>query len=313
LTFAVVRALLRGTELRQLPVALRLHDLPIVRTFLRCGGGTFEVTGLDVPASLKPFVIGIRETAAWPHVESRRWRFEVRLPTAVVLGSMTLEPIGRITLSNEALALFRPAHARTMCVGSVERSWRYFLAWRRARAAGNSGKLTMTAADLRALDVYYQRPRPVWLVTVPHCSSFNIFPMDLLDTMDGGRLFLALRSSSPSIPFMRQRCAIALSAVPATFKEVIYRLGAHHKVAYASGIPLPFATVRSAGCDLIVPEPAFAVSEWMLGDSVEVGSHTCFMAERVSETRTDSGSQLAHVSAMFARGARAVDLPFTGV
>ena len=60
LTFSVVRALLRGAELRQLPVALRLHDLPIVRTFLRCGRGTFEVTGLDVPASLKPFVIGIR-------------------------------------------------------------------------------------------------------------------------------------------------------------------------------------------------------------------------------------------------------------
>ena len=171
----------------------------------------------------------------------------------------------------------------------------------------------MTAADLRAFDVYYQRPRPVWLVTVPHCSNFNIFPMDLLDTMDGDRLFLALRSSSPSIPFMRQRCAIALSAVPVTFKEVIYRLGAHHKIAYASDIPLPFATVRSARHDLIVPESAFAVSEWMLRDWVEVGSHTCFMAERISETRTDSGSQLAHVSAMFARGARAVDLPFTCV
>jgi hypothetical protein len=137
--------------------------------------------------------------------------------------------------------------------------------------------------------------------------------MDLLDTMDGDRLFLALRSSSPSIPFMRQRCAIALSAVPATLKEVIYRLGAHHKIAYASDIPLPFATARSARHDLSVPASAFAVSEWMLGDWVEVGSHTCFIAERVSETRTASGSQLAHVSAMFAHGARAVDLPFTWV
>jgi hypothetical protein len=159
----------------------------------------------------------------------------------------------------------------------------------------------MTFQDLRALDVYYQRPRPVWLVTVPHVGAFNMFPMDLLELIDGSeRLFLALRSTSPSIPYMRQRCAIALSALPADLKPAIYALGSHHRAAYSCADPLPFETVKSATAGLAVPVPAFITTEWRIQDSIEVGSHTCFIAQRINETVQGSGSQLAHISELLA-------------
>jgi len=310
---SAIRTLVFGTDLRHVPVALRLDDLPIVRTWLMEDGRAIDITGLDVPASLKPLMIGIRETAAWPHAESRCWRLEVRLPNDGVVGSMELAPAGRVTLGAAAIALFRPLRARTACVGMAERSWRYFLAWRRVRASVGSPGLSMTAADLRALDVYYQRPRPVWLVSVPHDVGFNMFPMDLLENFNGNRLFLALRSSSPSVRFMRQRCPIALSAVPAILKQAIYKLGAHHKVAHTPSTPLPFPTIHSARHGLIVPAPAFRVTEWVIDDWAEVGSHTCFVATRVDETNQGPAAQLAHVSELFAQSTRAVHEPFVAI
>lgn len=254
--------------------------------------------------ALEPFVIGIRETASWPHSESVRWRLENRSANGLLVGSMVLESAGRIALGDEWFASFRPARARTACVGPLERRWRYFLSWRRCQVRRTRVGLSMTSADSQALDIYYQQPRPVSLVTVPHTNGFNIFPMDLIGSIDANRLFFALRTSSPSVPLMRQRCGVAFSAVPADLKQSIYKLGNHHKAAYAPGAPLPFPTVRSAHLGLEVPAPAFHVSEWMIIDSAVVGSHACFVAKHVGSTTLGSGTQLAHVSALFAHSTR---------
>ena len=307
---AAARALWQGVELRHLPVAVDHSDPPVVRTLLTAGAQAIDITGLDVPAALKPLVIGMRETNAWPHATPMPWRLENHLADGTLLGSMDLHFFERLQLGTEVFSLFRPSRARTACVATLERQWRYLLAWRRAAVRKNAPGMTMTSADLKALDVYYQRPRPVWLVTVPHQNHFNMFPMDLLQVFPDQRLFLALRSSSPSIPYMRQRCPIALSAVPADLKQVIYRLGSHHQAAYVPDAPLPFATVRSAAHGLVVAAPAFRITEWTISDWKEVGSHTCFIADYVRDTTLGSAPQLAHVSALFARSAVATHLPF---
>jgi hypothetical protein len=310
---STARALLHGVELRHLPVAVRLSDLPVVRTFLCMGERDVDITGLDVPAALKPLVIGIRETATWPHAAAACWRLENRSLEGALLGSMELESFGHIELGRDTISLFRPRHARTACVTALERHWRYLLAWRKAWVRRRTPGLNMTSADLIALDVYYQKPRPVWLVTVPHAAQFNMFPMDLLQFFEDKRLFLALRSTSPSIPFMRQRCAIALSAVPADLKPVIYSLGSHHQAAYDPSKPLPFATVRSASHGLPVAAPAFRVTEWTITDWKEVGSHTCFIADYAGDTELGSAAQLAHVSALFAHSEFAARVPIAAI
>jgi hypothetical protein len=310
---STARALWHGVELRHLPVAVQLKDLPVVRTFLTANASAVDITGLDVPAALKPFVIGIREGDTWPRADSAHWRLENRLSAGTLLGSMELESFGRIELGGEAFSLFRPTRPRTACVATLERHWHYLLAWRRAWVRRRAPGLAMTAADLIALDVYYQKPRPVWLVTVPHQANFNMFPMDLLQFFPDRKLFLALRSTSPSIPFMRQRSAIALAAVPADLKQAIYRLGRHHQAAYQPNAPLPFATTRSACHALPVAAPAFHVTEWTITDWKEVGSHTCFMADHVGDAIMESAAQLAHVSALFAQSPLAASMPFAEV
>jgi hypothetical protein len=301
---STLRTLRHGAELRHLPVAIE-GSLPVVQTFLVGAAGAFNITGLDVPASLKPFLVGIHETSDWPHADGVRWRFEHRTPDNVLLGSMVLQPAGRIALGGFSFAMFRPSGARTACVRPMQRRWRYLLAWRRSRLRRDALGLTMNYQDLKALDVYYQQPRPVWVVTVPHGADFNLFPMDLLDDIDEDHLFLALRSTSPSVPHMRKLCAIALSAVPAALKPEIYKLGAHHKTAYAPGSPLPVQTVQSVHLGLKVPAPAFQVTEWQISAWTEVGSHTCFLAQRLRSTDIGAGAQLAHVSALFAKSALA--------
>ncbi|MGC1459144.1 MAG: hypothetical protein WA825_12765 [Steroidobacteraceae bacterium] len=311
---STLRDLFHGVELRYLPIAMPPPELFQVKTFLVDGDRDLEVTGLDMPASLVPLVIGLRESAVWPYGQSRHWRFEVRTPQGLTLGSMTLVPAGRISLGGVFIRLFRPQDGLSTCVTGSKRMWRYLLAWRRARVKKGAPGLAVTFADLRALDVYYQRPRPVWLVTVPHLGGFNIFPMDLLDSIDGPeRLFLALRSTSPSIPFLRQRCSIALSAVAADLKPVIYALGSHHRAAYNPDAPLPFETVKSATGGLAVPVPAFIISEWRIQDCIEVGSHTCFIADRVNETVQGTGSQLAHISELLAIRLAAMGTPLRTV
>jgi flavin reductase (DIM6/NTAB) family NADH-FMN oxidoreductase RutF len=298
---STLRALYHGVELRYLPVAMPAPELLQVKTFLVDGTANFDVTGLDMPASLVPLVLGIRESAAWPHTRSSRWRFEVRTLRGMKLGSMTLVPAGRISVGGVPISLFRPKDGVTTCVTGGKRMWHYLLAWRRTLAKRGAPGLSMTFADLRALDVYYQRPRPVWLVTVAHVAGFNMFPMDLLELIDGAeRLFLALRSTSPSIPFMRERRSIALSAVAADLKPAIYALGRHHRAAYSAADSLPFETVKSATEGLPIPAPAFMSTEWRIRDSIEVGSHTCFIADRINETVRGSGSQLAHISQLLA-------------
>lgn len=310
---STARALLHGVELRHLPVAVNLNDLPVVRTFLTTGARAIDITGLDVPAALKPFVIGIREADTWPQADPAHWRLENRLPEGTSLGSVELKPFGRLELSSAAFSLFRPSGARTACVATLERHWRYLLAWRRAWVRKGAPGLAMTSPDLKALDVYYQKPRPVWLVTVPHQAHFNMFPMDLLQFFPDRRLFLALRSTSPSVPFMRQRCAIALAAVPADLKQVIYGLGSHHQTAYKPSAPLPFATIPSAFRALPVPASAFRVTEWTISDWQEVGSHTCFIADHLGDANLGSAAQLAHVSALFAHSALATAMPFVAL
>ena len=104
--------------------------------------------------------------------------------------------------------------------------------------------------------------------------------------------------------------AIALSAVPASFKPGIYALGRHHKRSYDPGTPLPFPTSRSARHDLIIPAPAFRVTEWRITDRIDVGSHTCFHAVLVGETQHGTAAQLAHVSALFAQKSSKAGKPF---
>ncbi|MDA1094439.1 MAG: flavin reductase [Acidobacteria bacterium] len=229
---------------------------------------------------------------------------------AALVGQMRVDFASSLRLGGHDLTVIRPSRAKNLSQPAVARWWRYALAARRAAQDRRPRNLKMSAADLRCLDVYYTSPRPVYVVTVPHGDSFNLFPVDLVSFLGDAGFFLALRSSSPSIPFMQEDGRLVFSSVPAALRDTIYRLGAHHTRAYDRVDDLGLALTPSPAFGLPAPAQAFRVREFRVLDHRTVGSHVVFQAVQVAISERDLEPQLAHVSAAFARYAARLGAPF---
>lgn len=228
-----------------------------------------------------------------------------------LLGVLECEPAGAVEHPGGTLDLLRPTRSSVHCVSAAERIWRYALAWQHARRnARRPYAFVMSFADLCALNVFYMLPRPVYLVSVVHEDAGNLFPMDLVGPLGDRGFLLALRLTSPSVELMRASGKIAVSAVPASWKEVAYRLGDHHRKRTIAWDELPFAVAPSPVLALPVPVDALGLRELELAHAEPVGSHMLFATEvKIASTR-DHAPQLCHVSDMYAQWRAAAGQPF---
>jgi flavin reductase (DIM6/NTAB) family NADH-FMN oxidoreductase RutF len=185
------------------------------------------------------------------------------------------------------------------------------LARRQARlTARRPGAVAMDFADLKALNVFYMMPRPVYLVTVIDEGGDNLFPMDLVGPLGDELFLLALRRTSPSIAPMREGRRIVLSGMPARLKEAVYRLGAHHKEAGIDWRALELATRPSPLFGWPVPADALDGRELEVLQSEAIGSHVLFVTRVAGQARFGDEPQLCHVSDMYARWRSAQCRPF---
>ena len=156
----------------------------------------------------------------------------------------------------------------------------------------------MEPAALRQLLICYIRPRPVVLVSVSAPGHFNIFPMDLIGPV-GGYFTLALRSTSISIPVLREAGQVALSCLPAPLKSVAYDLARHHKQPLRELSSLPIAIRPSPTLGVPVASAALRTRELAVRYGQEIGSHTFFVADILSDGLVAEGRQLHHVSGLY--------------
>ena len=320
--WALASRMRNGVPLRHQPIAMTECGPRPVRLELVGRGGSVDVSHLHVPVSLQPLIIGVLDDGSWPAAIGRIDRLVMREPgrNSRQVGSMDLVSHGTSTLAGDVtLQLFRPKRGRTECASHASKTYHYLLAWRHAqRTRHRLHNLQMSAADLRCLDVYYLWARLVFLVSVEHSPGFNVFPMDLVGFVGPQRAFIgALRSTSPSVREIVHRKQITLSSLPAAFKDDLYALGAHHVKPLVDPKMLPFALDTSKVFGLPVPAPAFRVRELVVRGAWELGSHTVFTAETVSDVQRGGGGsdrrQLAHVSAFYARYRRQIGEPLAEV
>jgi flavin reductase (DIM6/NTAB) family NADH-FMN oxidoreductase RutF len=299
-----LHAVLRGQPLRHRPIALPLDEQRQVRVVLERPGRDWDVSCRVFPAALNPFIIGLAPgPSSEPLHDSRhcRLRFEDAAGSIAISG-IVVEAGQTLATAEGPIALLRPIQSAVRCVPAAYRAWRHFLAWRHTRAGGRTAhNLQMSYADLRALNAFYVLPRPVFLVSVAAGDRSNMFPMDLVAPIGGDRFLLALRRTSPSVDTMCASRQVVVSGAPAPFKDIAYRLGAHHKKPSIDWDTLPFALVPSTVYGIPRPLESPIVRELQIEASDEIGSHMLFRCRIIRQEAPSGVPQLCHVSDMYAR------------
>lgn len=298
----MLRLLRHGRGLAHWPIAFP-NDAIHVAVHLRSRhGATVDVTSAHVPVSLRPLVLGVELDREPDDRFGRDEALSLRMsdaPTGIELADVRLRAIGAISTAGRDLRLFEARSCHNRCASGPVRWWRYALAWRHAANAPRRGdRLCMSAADLRALNVYYIVPRPVYAVSVRHAGRTNIFPMDLVGRLPSGAFTLALRATSPAIELIEGAGRVAMSGAPASRLADVYALGRHHHEATVNIDELPFEISESPDFGLPIMAGASIVRELSVRAVHRVGSHVVFVCA-VEGERGEPRTMIAHASAMY--------------
>ncbi len=304
------------------PVGLRDWSR-VVRVTLEGLGAPLDVSADHVPAALRPFTIGVCLDPSVSAAVVRRSRPRLVLRDwedkgtgegnaeggGRVRGWLALRARDSIDLGTRRLWLFEIVGSTNRCLALPHVYARELRDWWGRRKRNNPYNFRMTAADLRAINVYYMRPRPVSLVTVVDGDASNIFPMDLIGPVSSGQFLLALRTTSPAVALMAHVRRVAVSGIPASFKQVAYALGEHHRQRTIDWSTVPFATVPSPVFGLPVPRDALVVRELAIRDVHTIGSHTLFVTDIVRETPGADAPAFCHMAGPLAYQRHTASLP----
>ena len=248
-----------------------------------------DVTRIHMMACASPFTIGIGTAECAALIGPATWgeagtlEFWERQGGRALLGEIKLRHSGFILAGSgagagaAALQLFRATGSRNECL-PAPRIWARYAEYAYYRWKTPSPDVAMRARDVHAMCVYYNCPRPVGLVSVSDGNATNLFPMNLMGTIGGGRFAFALNADKPVTRLIERARRIALSTVPHAQAKTVYGMAANHKKDSIELANLPFGVRRSAEFGLPVPEFALRVRELEVEAIARPGSHALFLA-----------------------------------
>lgn len=102
----------------------------------------------------------------------------------------------------------------------------------------------------------------------------------------------------------------AISGIGAEHKGAVYKLGEHHKGAFADWRALPFPTIPTETFGIPAVASALWIRELSVQHSEQIGSHTFFVCRVVSELQLSGGSQLHHTAGFHQEFRRRRGIPF---
>lgn len=287
------------------------HPNTVTRVMLEGLDELIDVSRDHVPVSLRPLCIGL---CLDPDISEATLR-AARLELVLADWDEPHEIRGRIALAYQQtigtrLRVFEATGSKNYCLSVSHMLAREARdSYYRRRKKQNPYNFVMTPDALRALNVYYMRPRPVSLVTVMDGGESDLFPMDLIGGLSSGGFTMALRSTSPAIRLMEHSRRIAVSAIPASFKQAAYALGSHHTTLCVDWNHLPFSVISSQEFALPVPRDALLVRELEIQAVHRVHSHTFFVTSIMRETRCGDGDAFCHIAGPYAYVRRMDVLP----
>jgi hypothetical protein len=149
---------------------------------------------------------------------------------------------------------------------------------------------------LKSYSAAYSYPRKVRLISFREGDWFNIFPMDLVGDIPGSKRYVfGLRHSNVTLARIIETKKMAVSEIPYEYKEVIYKLGKHHREPL-SGTELPFGLIRSELFNFPIPEWASSYKEINIVKTMNLGSHMLLWGEELNEKNLGGPSRsLFHI------------------
>jgi flavin reductase (DIM6/NTAB) family NADH-FMN oxidoreductase RutF len=126
--------------------------------------------------------------------------------------------------------------------------------------------------QFKSYSIAYSYPRKVRIISFREGDYFNIFPMDLVGTVNNRYLF-GLRHTNQSLQRIIQTKKLVVSEIPFQYKPLIYQLGTHHSSAPPSLEQIPFKTIPSKDFGFPVPEWAEKYNEISITQTLSLGSH----------------------------------------
>jgi flavin reductase (DIM6/NTAB) family NADH-FMN oxidoreductase RutF len=278
-----------------------------VTVYLRTSGpsdGVHDVTRIHMMACASPFTvaIGTAERAAggapanWG--ETAELEFWERAASPAFLGQIELRHSGFIPSRGAseagaaALQLFRATGSRNKCLPAA-RIWARYAEYAYYRWKQPSPDVDMRARDVHAMCVHYNCPRPVGLVSVSDGTATNLFPMNLMGPVGGGRFAFALNTGKPVTQLIERVRRIAISTVPLVQAKTVYAMAMNHKKDSIDVTDLPFSVRRSAEFGFPVPEFALRVREMEVEEIARPGSHTLFLARVLRDVSCEPAGRAA--------------------
>ena len=304
---AWLRLLVRPTP-QWSPIAMA-PSARVVTAILRWNGQEADVTADHTVASLKPLTIATSLDAGAHAVLAYHDD-----ATGKTLGILHLARAGSISIQGLSIALYGVEKGEHRCLRWPRRPWNAWLQNRSMLKNRASNHLNMTPAAAQQLMIAYLCPRPVILVSVDTPSHRNIFPMDLIGSLERSGFFtLALRSTNVSLPAIREVRRVALSGMPAAMKAVVYKLSGHHKQPPRDWNVLPFPLRTSPEFKIPAVADALQIRELTVLHSQEIGSHTFLVGRVASDENLAEGEQLHHTAGFYQLYRRRHGQPFVEV
>jgi hypothetical protein len=149
---------------------------------------------------------------------------------------------------------------------------------------------------LKSYSASYSYPRKVRLISFKEGTWYNIFPMDLVGDIPGNKRYVfGLRHSNVTLARIIETKKIAVSEVPYEYKEVIYRLGKHHREPLNAS-ELPFSFIQSEIYDFPIPDWANSYKEIKILKTMNLGSHMLLWGEEINKKKlTGPSLHLYHI------------------
>jgi flavin reductase (DIM6/NTAB) family NADH-FMN oxidoreductase RutF len=296
---ALKRALLGETNLPQQCTVGLQDPQKEVRVWLHGTGAPRDVTFEHSIACASPFTICIgghdwqlRDAEKGPTLEFREHDGEGRL-----LAELGLRHTATILTDGPALRLFQVDRCRNYCL-SAGRLWAHYLhhAYLRRRSTSH---IQLSALEAQAMTAAFICPRRVVLVSAVWGDRSNLFPMNLLGSLNNGYFAFSLDSTRLAAPLVAGAGMVALSGIPVGRADVAQQLGKNHKKECVPWSQLPFSSTPSMTLGIPVPCFASRVIELQLETTRNLGSHTLFVARVVRDERRARGEQFFMVHGIY--------------